>query len=379
MAIRIPAWTGRAILGLVGAVVVLVLVLSWMHANALRSALMVPRVDDPTFDLTVASNGAGRVVINRTDQTDREGVWGLEGTAAYAQVSTIVRVTEESVERGILPMIGELTEGDAARIDADAYQGDPESALGIGWKPLRTPSDIGPHDAWFVDGRRATWVIFVHGRGNDRLDESLRVIPSLAEQGFPVLVISYRNDVNATPSESGLRYWGIEEWHDLDAAVELAVLKGAKDVVIIGSGFGASIVSMFLHESDDVDLVKGVIYDSPVLDIESVAVDYARDEGTPAVISWLGRNLASIRFGLDWAALDQIERAKEFDVPILLLYGAKDPVTDVAQFEAFASAIPDLVTTEAFAQGGHADLWNVDAPRYESAIADFLLETAGPE
>ncbi len=379
MAIRIPTWTGRAILGLVGAVFILVLVLSWMHANALRSALMVPLADNPAFDLTVASNGAGRIVVDRTDQTIREGVWGLEGAEAYAQVSTIVRVTEDSVERGVLPMVGEFAEGDAASIDTDAYTGDPESALGIGWEPLRTPSDIGPHDAWFVDGRRATWVIFVHGRGNDRLDESLRVLPSLVELGFPVLSISYRNDVNATPSESGLRYWGIEEWHDLDAAVQLAVRKGAKDVVIIGSGFGASIVSMFLHQSEVVDLVKGVIYDSPVLDIESVAVDYAGDEGTPAVVSWLGRNLASIRFGLDWAALNQIARAGEFDVPILLMYGAKDPVTDVAQFEAFSSAIPSLVTTETFAQGGHADLWNVDASRYESTIADFLLETVGPE
>ncbi|KAA3640734.1 MAG: hypothetical protein DWP92_02445, partial [Armatimonadetes bacterium] len=224
-----------------------------------------------------------------------------------------------------------------------------------------------------------TWVIFVHGRGNDRLEESLRVIPSLVESGFPVLSIAYRNDVNATQSASGLRYWGIEEWRDLDAAVQLAVRKGAKDVVIIGSGFGASIVSMFLHESEVVDLVKGVIYDSPVLDIESVAVEYARDEGTPAVISWLGRRIATIRFGLDWGALNQIERASEFDVPILLMYGAKDPITDIAQFEAFSSAIPQLVTTEAFAQGGHADLWNVDTSRYESTIADFLLETAGPE
>lgn len=379
MAIRIPTWTGRALLGMLAAAVVVVIILSWMHANALRSALMLPRADDQAFDLTVLSNEAGRVVVNRTDQTTREGVWGLEGETAYAQVATIVRVTDDSVERGVTPMVGEFSEGDRARMDTDAYAGDPESALGIGWEALRTPSDIGPHDAWYVDGRRATWVIFVHGRGNDQLEESLRVMPSLVELGFPILAISYRNDVNATPSASGLRYWGTEEWHDLEAAVQLAVRKGAKDVVIIGSGFGASIVSIFLHESEEVDLVKGVIYDSAVLDVESVALTYAREHHTPALISWLGRNLASIRFGMDWDSLDQIDRAHEFDVPILLMYGAKDPVTDVAQFQAFASALPDLVTSEVFVQGGHTDLWNVDASRYESVIADFLMETAGPE
>ncbi|KAA3637597.1 MAG: hypothetical protein DWP92_07510, partial [Armatimonadetes bacterium] len=124
MAIRIPTWSGRAILGFVGAVVVLIFFLSWMHANALRSALMVPLADEPVFDLTVVSNGAGRVVVNRTDETDREGIWGLEGQDSYAQVSTIVRVTDDSVERGILPMVGEFAESDGARIDTDAYTGD---------------------------------------------------------------------------------------------------------------------------------------------------------------------------------------------------------------------------------------------------------------
>ena len=37
------------------------------------------------------------------------------------------------------------------------------------------------------------------------------------------MAITIRNDDGATPSESGLRYWGIEEWHDVDAAIECAV------------------------------------------------------------------------------------------------------------------------------------------------------------
>lgn len=379
MAVRIPRWTGRALLGLLGVIALFLLAASWFHANAIRADLMVPMGDQTPFDVAVVSNDAGRVVIGRTDATERVGTWGLETAGGYGQVGTIVRVTGDTVERGFQSQVPSIEPGDLARIDVDTYSGDPETAHGLSWESLRSPSDIGPQPAWFVDGRRATWVVFVHGKGNDRLTESLRLMPSLVKQGFPVMSVTLRNDVGATPNESGLRYWGLEEWKDIDAAIDLGVRKGARNFVIIASGYGASVASMFLHESQMVDLVTGVVFDSPVLNIEPVAEAYAADHGTPGIVAWLGRRLVSLRFGMDWGALDQLARADEFDVPILLLYGAQDPVTPPDTFERFASARPDLVVADRFEQGGHADLWNIDSVRYETSIADFLEATAGPE
>lgn len=379
MAFRIPRWTGRAVLGLIGVIVLLWLVAAWFHANAIRADLMVPVGKSAPFGVEVVSNDAGRVIVSRTEETERVGTWGLETDDAYGQIGTIVRVTDDSVERGVLEQVPSVQAGDMARVDVDAFTGDPESAHGLSWEPLRSPSDLGPQPAWFVDGRRATWVVFVHGKGNDRLTESLRVMPSLVKQGFPVMAVTIRNDVGASPNDSGLRYWGLEEWRDIDAAIDLGVRKGAKDFVIVASGYGASVASMFLHESDMVDLVKGVVFDSPVLDIEPVAQQYAADHGTPGVVAWLGRRLVAVRFGMDWGALDQLSRSDEFDVPILLLYGARDPVTSVETFERFAASRPDIVVPDRFEQGGHADLWNIDSARYENAIAGFLLTTAGPE
>lgn len=379
MAVQVPRWTGRAVVGVVGLVIALWFVFAWFHANGIRADLMVPRADTRPYVLTVASNDGSRVILDRTDATTREGVWGLEGIDGYAQLGPIVMVSEESVERVVRPQIGAMSAGTPARIDVDAYAQDPTSAHGIGFETLRSGSDIGPQPYWFIDGRRATWVIFVHGVGEDRLTESLRLTSSLATQGYPLMTITMRNDVGATPSESGLRYWGLEEWKDVDAAVEAGLRKGAKDFVIIGSGFGASVVSTFLHESDYVDLVQAVIFDSPVLSLEDVAKDYATGEGTPRVIAWLGRRLASLRFGLDWTAMDQFGRADEFDVPILLLYGARDDVTPVERFEAFVEIRSDIVEGHRFEQGGHTDLWNVDVERYEELIESFLLEIVGPE
>ncbi|MEN8041883.1 MAG: hypothetical protein ABFR95_10315 [Actinomycetota bacterium] len=379
MAFRLPPWTTRVALVLAAILVLGWVVAGWMHSNAIRAEFLVARPALEGYPLKVVSNEAGRVVVSRTPDTQRQGVWGLEGEDAYAQVSTIVRISDDTVERGVAMLDGQLDPGDGARLDPDAFFGDPLVAHGLGFEEPRAPSDIGPHPTWFVDGRRATWIVFVHGRGNDHLSESLRLMPGLVEQGFPVLSITYRNDVGATPSDSGMRLWGLDEWHDLDAALTLAERKGAKDFVIIGSGFGASIVSTFLHESPRISSVQGVIYDSPVLDLEGVARRWASSKRTPSTVAWLGRRLAAVRFGVDWNLLNQLERTQQFDVQMLLLVGAEDPVTPMNEFEAFRDALPDLVDLERFEQGGHADLWNIDANRYEAEVAGFLLEVVGPE
>jgi pimeloyl-ACP methyl ester carboxylesterase len=354
-------------------------VLGWMHANAIREEFLLPLSDPGEYPLTVESNEAGRVVVPRTSTSERPGVWGLESTDGYAQVSTIIRITGDSVERGITPADGVIDTDDAVRMDVDAYPGDPLLAHGLGFEDFAIPSDIGPHPAWFVDGRRSTWMIFVHGRGTDRLSESLRVMPRLVEQGYPVVSMAYRGDVGATPSETGMRMWGLTEWKDVDAAISAAQRKGAKDFVIIASGAGASVVSSYLHSADDISAVRAVIYDSPVLDLEGVVRRWASDSGIPKPISWLGRILARVRFGIEWDELDQIERADEFDVPMLLLVGDSDPVTPTDEYLAFAESLGDLAVTERFVQGRHSDLWNIDLDRYLDTVEEFLLQIVGPE
>jgi pimeloyl-ACP methyl ester carboxylesterase len=379
MDFRFSPWLIRPLLLVAASVIVGFVVLGWMHSNAIREEFLLPAGDSGVYPLTVESNDAGRVVVARTPTSERPGVWGLESPDAYAQVSTIVRIGDDTVERGVTDADGTISAGDSVRMDVDAYPGDPLLAHGLGFEDFAIPSDIGPHPAWFVDGRRATWVIFVHGRGTDRLGESLRIMPRLVEQGYPVLSMAYRGDAGATPSETGMRMWGLTEWKDLDAAISAAQRKGAKDFVLVGSGAGASVVASYLHSADDISAIRGVIYDSAVLDLEGVVTRWAGESGTPAPISWLGRALTRIRFGMEWDELDQIERADEFDVPILLLVGDSDPVTPTDEYLTFADALGDLIVMERFVQGRHADLWNIDVDRYLDAVEAFLLQIVGPE
>lgn len=379
MAPRLLPWMARIAFVSVCVSVLAWAVAGWMHSNEIRSVFLTARPALEGYPLTVHSNEAGRVVVDRTSESELDGVWGLESEDAYAQMSTIVRIEETLVERGIEMLDGELVAGDMVRINADAFTGDPKSAYGLGFEEPRTPSDVGPHPTWFIDGRRTTWIVFVHGRGDDRLTESLRILPSLVEQGFPVLAVTYRDDIGAAPSPSGLRLWGLEEWRDLEAALSLAQRKGAKDFVIIGSGFGASIVSMFLHDASDISGVRGVIFDSPVLNLEGVVTRWAHESDVLSVVAWLGRRFAAVRFALEWDLLNQIQRSEQFDVQILMMFGAEDPVTPTNEFVQFAELLPDLVQVERFEQGGHTNLWNIDAERYEGAVADFLLEVVGAE
>lgn len=374
---RIPRWVGRVAGAAATLLVAAWVVGGWLYADALRDAWLVPRSADQARDLEVGQVASGRIVLPRTAATVRPGVWGIDAARGYGQATDVVGVTEETVERVFRTLSGVVDAGDAARMDRFAYPDDPEAAHGIGFEAVRYATDLGPNPAWLIDGRRSTWIVFAHDDGADRR-EALRLIPSLLEQGFPVLVVTYRNDEGAPRSPGGLRTWGIEEWRDLEGALGLARRKGAGDWVLVGSGMGAQVIARYLDRGSDVGRVRGVILDGPILDLEA-AVSARRPRWLPAPVAWLGRQIVRLRWGIEWSALDQVGRADRLDVPVLVLHGGEDPVAPVEVSERFAAARPDLVTLVRVEQGRHGDLWNLDPERYQAAVAEFLLRVVGSE
>ncbi len=374
---RIPRWIGAVVGTAVGITTIVVFAIAWLSANQIRSDLLVPVADERPYDVEILRTPPARLVIAGTDEPPRGGVWGFESEATYTQLTALLNRTDTETEWAATPYIGEPAVGVKGRVDVDAYPADPEVAFGLGFEEVRAPGDLGPLPAWLIDGRRSTWVIIAHGKGTDRRSQALRMIPSLVESGYPVLVVGYRNDEGAPTDPSGLRSWGLTEWRDLDAAVRLADREGAQDYVLVGHDLGAEVVSMFLHESDRVGNVLGVVFESPALDLEGT-MDYGSGPVT-RFVDELGQQLARIRFGVEWSELDQIARADQFDVPILALHGARDQVIPIEITEAFAAARPDLVRFLRFEQGGHGDLWNVDSARYESAVISFIDGLADSE
>jgi pimeloyl-ACP methyl ester carboxylesterase len=328
----------------------------------------------PAFEIGLV--GAGRIVLPRNDVTELEGIWGVSnGTGGYGQVAAVISTDAETIERSFRTLTGRFIAGESVTFDAYAVGADPMEAFAIDFDDVRVPGELGVNPAWFIPGERDTWVIMVHGEGLDERAQALRILPIIEEAGFPVLVITYRND-SAAPDDGGFYRWGLSEWQDIEAAMTFASRPGeeAKSFIVYGFGMGATIAMTHLHVSDSTGDVLGVILDSPVLDLGAVVDEIATARGIPALVSSAAKGVARIRFGLEWSQLDQTSRMDQFDVPMLLLQGTEDDVAPVATADEFAAALPGLVRYERFEGAVRTELWNIDAERYNTAVEEFLTE-----
>ncbi|MEX2621419.1 MAG: alpha/beta fold hydrolase [Egibacteraceae bacterium] len=365
-----------------------VLSVGWYYAGEI---LRPPQAERPVYDVTVADVGETTVTVPAAAVPD--GVWGLQWPEGYARVGEVVGTDPDAgtVTRRMVPVIGALQAGQAVAVDAHAYPPDAADAFAF---PAETvllagpdgplPADVvvpevtAPDDertAWRA-GPRDTWVIMVHGRGGSR-SEAFRALPTIRALGLPALVLGYRNDPDAPASPDGHSGLGWTEWRDVQAATDYAFDHGARDVVLLGYSMGGAIVSTYLHEAPDADRVAGMVLDAPVLDWDVVLRAAAADRGVPLWLIPVARGIITVRTGLRWGRLDQVARAEDFDVPILLFHGTADPTVPVASSDAFAAARPDLVTYVRVEGAGHVRAWNADPDAYEAHLRDFLLTTVG--
>jgi alpha-beta hydrolase superfamily lysophospholipase len=375
-------------------VVVLVLALAffvgggWFYSGEIRDGALVSEAPGPpelgTEVLAVAN---GSVILARDPASPREltlpGTWGLRWADGYGRVGAILAQSPGRVERAFTRLEGSPPRaGEGSAVDAYAWPADPALAAGRPAREVSYPSPLGPAPAWQVPGRLDTWVILVHGYNAART-ETLRTLATVTGQGYPALAISYRNDPGAPRSSDGLRHWGATEWRDLEAATRYALGQGATGVVLAGFSMGGAVVASFLLESPLAARVRGVLLDSPALDLGEV-IDYGATDrelpllGTPVppALTEVAKGIAGLRFGLDWGGLDYVDRAGRLAAPMLVLQQTGDPTVPVTINEQLAAARPDLVTFERFAGDGHVQSWNIDRARYERAVRAFLAQVA---
>jgi pimeloyl-ACP methyl ester carboxylesterase len=202
--------------------------------------------------------------------------------------------------------------------------------------------------------------------------------------GMPALDLSYRNDAGTPLDPSGRYGWGRTEWQDLDAAVAWAQQRGAKHVVLLGASMGGAVVASFMERSPLAAFVSGVVLDSPVLDFTSVVDLGARrhrlplvDRHVPAAVRWTAERVASLRYGVDFGALDHLDDTSWVNAPVLVLHGTADATVPFATSARLAAARPDLVTLLPDPGVAHVQSWNHDPVAYEDAVRDFLLRARG--
>lgn len=359
------AWA-RVLLGLAGLVAIAIPVSSWF----LSSLLLDPHDNLVGSRLKVLSIGPGEVTLARTAGSMRPGTYGLDWTGGSATITAITRIGPDAVTRKLSALSGRLAPGTDADLNDAVWNGNPSSALGIPYAEVSYPDPLGPMPAWVVGGRGATWVMFVHGIDGNRTG-GLRPLITLHALDIPTMLISYRNDSGAPSSPDHLIHLGMTEWQDLDAATRWALARGAKHFILYGDSMGGAIVTRYMHESPRARDVVAMVLDSPVLDWRSVIAHVLSTVHLP-FLSLPLRTTISLRTGMDWNSMDEVRRAHQFHVPILLFQGAADPLVPAIDSERFAAALPRLTTYVPVAKAGHIESWNIDPTSYAGHLRAFL-------
>jgi uncharacterized protein len=346
----------------------------WYLSGLIGDGVRVDR-EGGTFPLEVSAAEGGAISYSGSP-----GAWGDQGLMGIATIQGGYVQTDDPVpsangdpaKRQVVAVALQPAPsvGDHAAMDGWYFPRNPKIGLGRDYEDVVYAGPLGPTPAWLIPGPSRTWVIYTHGLGATPR-EGLRIARTTTELGYPTLLIRYRNDGQA-PAGSGYGQFGADEWQDLDAAVQYAIGRGAERVVLAGTGMGGAITLAFLQNSPLVDRVAGAFLDSPVADLAGVVEARAADRGIPALVTRLAGLVAAWRFGLDWEAMDYATDAAGFTTPMVIVQGAEDALVPPLVNADFAAA----VTLELFPDAGHAQSWNVDRPRYERALSDFLGRVA---
>ena len=361
---------------------------SWLYSGEIRDGALASRPPTPlALQTEVLAVGDRSITLARDPGSPRElttrGTFGLRWEAGYGRLGAILATAPDRVERAFTRVEGAAPRaGERSAVDGYAWPADPSVAAGRLAREVSYPSPLGPAPAWLVEGRRDTWVLLVHGYNAARA-ETLRTLAVAAREGYPALAVGYRNDPGAPRTPDGLRRWGATEWRDLEAATRYALDRGAASVVLAGFSMGGAVVASFLLSSPLAARVRGVVLDSPALDLGEVT-DHGSDDRElpvvgsplPAALTVAAKGIAGVRYDLDWGQLDYVDRAGRLTTPMLVFHQTGDPTVPVATSEALAAARADLVTFERFAGDGHVQSWNTDRARYERALRAFLSRVA---
>lgn len=356
----------------------------WYVAGQIGDRALLPHPYTPRTPLTVVAVHPGTITLRgRVPELTRTGTYGVHWAGGYGQVTGQPRghgvVTRAfHVLAGVAPRPGAR-----AGMTGDAFPDDPSVALGVAVRSITYRSPAGVFPAWYVPGHGSTWALLVHGKGATRTS-MLRMMRVPVRLGLPSLDLGYRNDAGSPLDPSGHYGWGGTEWRDLDAAVGWAQQRGARRVVLLGASMGGAVVASFLEHSPRAPLVSAVVLDSPVLDFAGV-VDLGTARGrlpvvgwaVPGPVRWTAERVVSLRFGVDWRALDHLDDTSWLRVPLLLLHGTADVTVPFDGSARLAAARPDLVTFLPDPGVAHVQSWNRDPVRYEAELRRFLLRPGG--
>lgn len=332
------------------------------------------------YDQVVVARNGDQFTV-KGSAYDVDGVMGAQwndglGKAIMSRPTNVSKDTQTSSRDVVSGSAESLLPDVKLALIGNIWDGDPKSALGIEFKDVTYRAPLGETAAWYVPAASASdkWVIGVHGIGASKA-EFLRFIKPVHESGFNMLVIDYRGDQNAPKASDGYTRLGDTEWQDLEAAVKYAKEQGAREVNLYGISLGGSIVQNFLRRSDvgKDPLIDRVVLDSPALDWDSIIAYRLKQKGFPSVLKYPGKDLASVRAGIDFNRVSSVNKPEDISRPTLIFHGSGDKSIPNAPSKRLAEARPDMIKFLDFGNAAHARSWNFDQQKYETELKNFLL------
>ena len=364
------------------AIALIHILVGWVLSRGLyRDALAVrPRPKD--LGVRVREVSRDRIVLEAPgprQDIGHPGTLGLAWDDGYGRLGDVVDVQGSRFTRPYEPLhgtpplcTGSLETCPPVEIDPYAFPNDPND-VGLAFEPISYQSPVGPMGAWLVPAAtKEQWAVLCHGWTAEKR-ELIRMLPVFHEVGFNSMVIDYRNDPGAPPDVTGRYRFGLSEWRDLEAAVDVTIDWGAEKLVVGGCSTGGALVMAFLERSPLADSVSAVFLDSPnVILAEAIRHGTGHLRATPLMIEF-GMWIADLRWKIDWEATNFVAGAGEtLRVPTLVFHGTSDqtiPISVSRQLEARAPEMVELVETPA---AGHVMSWNADPARYERYLRNFL-------
>ncbi|MDG0867452.1 alpha/beta hydrolase [Candidatus Lucifugimonas marina] len=337
------------------------------------------RVDNalPENSVTVSDVSPGRITLRRIpgieeDNFDTDAQWGItDGKQMYGRLGSVISAGDDSAVREFELFSGVIQQGDELYLDRTAFPHDPGSAHGLAYENVLIPGPLGDFGAWHIAGESNTWAVLVHGRTSNR-ETSMKLLDEISNLGVHSLAIDYRNDLNAPPSESGYYDFGTTEWEDVEAAVRYALKNGADKIVLVGFSMGGGIVVNYQLKSELADHTVGLFLDSPMLNFGRTVDKGAAERSVPPLITSVAKRFASLRFGIDWEALDFLSQADKIDVPVLLIHGDADNTVPIETSIEFAESSPHFVQLHGFKDVGHVAAWNHHPLQYRTLFKEFV-------
>jgi fermentation-respiration switch protein FrsA (DUF1100 family) len=250
---------------------------------------------------------------------------------------------------------------------ARAPTGSPPAEFGA--RALRFASASGTTlSAWFVPGERGRGaVLLLHPiRANKRT--MLPRARFLQRAGYAVLLV----DLQAHGESDGERItFGLREADDVRAAADrLRALAHGEKLGVIGVSLGAAAFVL----SDTQGAFAAAVLESLYPTVEEAVANRLRLKlGPPG--PWLAPLLLmqiEPRLGITPLALRPIDRIARLRAPLLMVHGAEDRHTTLAQAQRLFALAPQPKEIYIVAGAAHVDLHDFAASVYEQRILGFL-------